>query len=59
MKIIKEVSKEDLREFLYRKMDINDSAIYEEMNSGNSIGIFQMSGGTAERLVNDVKPNSF
>ena len=59
MKIIKEVSKEDLREFLYRKMDINDSAIYEEMNSGNSIGIFQMNGGTAERLVNDVKPNSF
>lgn len=59
MKIIKEVSKDDLREFLYREMEVQDAAIYEEMNSGNSIGIFQMNGGTAERLVNDVKPNSF
>lgn len=59
MKIIKEVTKDDLREFLYREMEVNDSKIYEEMNSRSSIGIFQMNGGTAERLVNEVKPNSF
>lgn len=59
MKIIKEVSKDDFRDFLYREMEINDPALYEEMNSGNSIGIFQMNGGTAERLVNEIHPDNF
>jgi len=59
MKILKEINKEELREFLYRQMDINDDLLYEEMNSGNSIGIFQMNGGTAERIISEVHPENF
>lgn len=59
MKIIKEVNKIELRNFLYRSMDINDKNLYVEMMNPNSIGIFQMNGGTAQRLVNEIHPDNF
>lgn len=59
MKIIKEISKTELRDFLYRQLEIKDKNLYDEMQNPNSLGIFQMNGGTAQRLVNEVIPDSF
>lgn len=58
MKIIREVSKKELKEFLYN-INLKDKQLYEEMNSNNGFGIFQFSGNTALRLVNDIHPENF
>jgi len=56
--IIKEVSKDDLKDFIYN-FDLNDKNLYKELNNPNKIGIFQISGGTAGELVKQVHPDSF
>ena len=58
MKIIKKITKKDLEEFIY-DIDLNDSNLYKEVNSKDSIGIFQISGGTADKLCKEVKPTNF
>ena len=59
MKIIKEVSKRDLKSFLLRNIDTNDSSLYKEANNKNKIGIFQLTAGTSSRVLNDIKPVDF
>lgn len=59
MKILKEVSKEELREFLYRQLEVEDSNLYSEVQNDNSIGIFQFGGNTAKRLIEQIKPENF
>jgi hypothetical protein len=58
IKILKEVTKDDLYNFLY-DIDINDPKIYEEINSLNYINIFQFSGLTAERIAKEIHPDNF
>ena len=57
MTVIKEVSKEELKEFLYN-IDKKDKNLYDEVNSSN-LGIFQFTGNTALRLVNEIEPQNF
>lgn len=58
MKILKKISKKELKEFLY-EIDINDKKIYDEVNTNNGFGIFQFSGSTALGLVKDIHPDNF
>ena len=58
IKILREVKKEELREHLYN-ININDENLYTEIMNPESIGIFQMNGGTAARLVNEIVPENF
>jgi len=45
MIIIKKVSKNALKKFIY-KLDIEDKKLYEEVNSPDKVGIFQLLGGS-------------
>ena len=58
MKILKKITKEDLEDFVY-DIDLEDKNLYEEVNSENPIGIFQLNGGTANRVLRDIKPQNF
>ena len=58
MKIIREVSKNDLKEHLYN-IDINDNNLYTEANNDNSIGIFQLNGNLAHEIIKEIKPTNF
>jgi len=58
LKVIREVSKEELKEHLYN-INLTDSKIYEEVNTYNALGIFQMNGGSASNLMKRIKPNNF
>lgn len=58
IKIIEEVSKDDLMNFLY-DLDIKDDNLYKEMNNPHSLGIFQMNGGLAGQFVSYIKPKNF
>jgi DNA polymerase-3 subunit alpha len=58
LKIIKKVSKEEFKRFLY-DLDIRDKKIYEEANNTNMIGIFQLTAGTAKFMVESIKPSNF
>jgi DNA polymerase-3 subunit alpha len=58
IKIIKEVSKKDLAEWLYT-IDESDKNLYLELNNPDKIGIFQINGNTAERLCAEVEPENF
>lgn len=58
IKIIREVTKEDLENWIYT-IDENDSALYEEANNPDKIGIFQLNGATAEKLCDEIKPENF
>ncbi len=40
-------------------MNLEDESLYNEINTGESIGIFQMNGNTAKRLVEEIKPQNF
>lgn len=58
MRVIREVSKKELKDFLY-EIDKKDTQLYAEMNSNNGFGTFQFSGNTALGLVNDIHPENF
>lgn len=58
IKIINEVSKNELKEFLYN-LNLEDENIYKEMNKSNVFGIFQFDGGTASNLVKKIVPKNF
>jgi DNA polymerase-3 subunit alpha len=57
MEILKKVTKEEFKEFLY-KINIDDKNLYEEVNN-STFNIFQLSGGTASKFVKELKPESF
>lgn len=58
IKIIKEVSKKEFKDFLYH-IDLEDKNLYEEVNNGNVFGVFQFDGNTASKLTNKIKPRNF
>ena len=58
IKVLKEVTKKDLENWIYH-IDEEDLNLYKEANNPNKIGIFQISGSTAERLCEEVKPENF
>jgi len=58
MRIIKKVSKNALKKFIY-DINVEDEKLYEEINSRNKVGIFQMLGGTAENVISQIKPSCF
>jgi DNA polymerase III subunit alpha len=58
LKILKEVSKKELKEFIYT-INLEDKNLYNELNKDNTIGIFQLNGGTASDIVKQIKPQSF
>jgi len=58
MKIIKELTKQELKEFLY-SIDLNDQNLYQEINKDNIFGIFQFDGNTANSLIKKIKPKNF
>lgn len=58
IKIIREVNKEELIDFLY-DINIEDEKLYTELNDHNSIGIFQLKGKTASKLCEEVQPDNF
>ena len=37
----------------------NDKKVYELLNSGHLVGIFQLDGASAKQIVEKVKPSSF
>lgn len=58
IKIIKEISKEEFRDYLYN-IDIRDNRLYEEVMNSGSIGIFQFNGNTASKLIKEIAPANF
>ena len=60
MKIIKKVSKSELRDFMYNKFSecADDKKLYETLNNGKAINVFQMSAGTASQVVNQIHPDN-
>jgi DNA polymerase III alpha subunit len=60
MKIIKQVDKSELRNFMYKQFPscANDAKLYETLNNHKAINVFQMSAGTASRVVDAVKPSN-
>jgi len=58
IKIIKECTKNDLENWIY-ELSEDDPNLYKEVNNQNKIGIFQLSGNTAERLCEEVQPKNF
>tara|TARA_Y100000310_G_scaffold345809_1_gene470277 strand:- start:2604 stop:4106 length:1503 start_codon:yes stop_codon:yes gene_type:complete len=58
LKIIKEVTKKDLEDFIYN-IDVEDENLYTELQNPDMLGIFQLSGTTAKRLVSEIQPINF
>lgn len=58
IKVLQEVSKKDLEDFIYH-IDTKDPNLYKELANPNKIGLFQINGETAEKLCNEVKPENF
>lgn len=58
MKIIKEVSKQELQDFLYN-LPLEDEHVYKEVNESDTLGIFQMNGKTAQGMVELIQPSNF
>ena len=59
MKIIREVTKTELKDFLYEGMNLEDENIYNEARSSDKIGIFQMVGNTASFMIEKIQPQNF
>lgn len=59
MKIIREITKSELKDFLYEGMSLEDPNIYNEARSSEKIGIFQMVGGTASFMIDKIQPQNF
>lgn len=59
IKILEEnVSKQDLKDFLYYGMSVDDKQLYRQVNESQS-NIFQFSGGTAADMVRRAQPVDF
>ena len=59
MKILKEnVNKQEVKEFLYYGMSIEDKHLYQQVNESQA-NIFQFSGGTASGMIQRAIPTNF
>ena len=59
MKILKEnVSKQEVKDFLYYGMSIEDKHLYQQVNESQA-NIFQFSGGTASGMIQRAIPTNF
>lgn len=58
MKILGEVTKQELKDFLYYGMELEDKNLYKEINNSQS-NIFQFSGATAAGMVKRAIPLNF
>lgn len=59
MKILKRnVSKQEMKDFLYYGMNYNDEGLYKEVCKSQA-NIFQFSGSTAAGMVQEAHPNNF
>ncbi len=58
MRIIRKVTKQDLKDHLYN-LNTDDPNIYVEANNPNSIGIFQLNGNLAHEIIKKIKPQNF
>ena len=59
MKILKRnVSKQELKDFLYEKIDLEDKELYNTINKSQA-NIFQFSAGTASGMVQKAQPRNF
>ena len=60
IKIIKKTDINELKKFMYNKFQdsADDPKLYDCLNSGKAINVFQMSAGTASQVVNQVHPNN-
>lgn len=58
MQVISEVSKQDLKEFLYYGMSVEDKNLYRQVNESQA-NIFQFSGATAADMVRRAIPQNF
>lgn len=60
MKIIRQVDKSEIRKFMYNQFPkcANDEKLYSALNNHKAINVFQMSAGTASRVVDAVKPSN-
>jgi DNA polymerase-3 subunit alpha len=58
MKVIREISKEEFKAFLFEDIDTDDKNIYKEMNSDSATGIFQLSAETAKKFAKQIKPQN-
>jgi len=58
IKVIRKVEKKELENWIYT-IEEEDPNLYKEANNPSKIGIFQISGQTAEKLCEEVKPESF
>lgn len=52
------VSKQELKDFLYYGMDVNDKQLYQQVNT-NQANIFQFSGKTASDMIKRALPQNF
>jgi len=57
MKVIREITKEEFKQFLFEKINTDDENIYKEMN-GDPVGIFQLSASTALKFSKQIKPTN-
>lgn len=60
MKIIRKVDKSELRNFMYDKFQeaADDKKLYDALNNGKAINVFQMSAGTASQVVEQIHPDN-
>lgn len=59
MKILRRnVSKQELKDFLYAKMNLEDKELYNTINNSQA-NIFQFSAGTASGMVQKAQPRNF
>ena len=58
MKILRKVTKEEVKDFLDEKMDLKDEQLYEQLNN-TQFAIFQLSGNTASGMCKQIHPDNF
>lgn len=52
------ISKQELKDFLYYGLDVNDKQLYQQVNESQA-NIFQFSGGTASGMIQKAVPQNF
>lgn len=56
IKLIKNKYKKDI---IWEKIDFNEKAVYETIQSGNTLGIFQIESSGMQQLATELKPDCF
>lgn len=58
MKILRKVSKEEVKNFLDNGMNLEDKQLYEQLNS-SQFAVFQLGGNTASGMCKQIHPDCF